>query len=433
MARLAVGILRGESEGESGSENDFPEISDLLAAKKQRPAVKTAGKGEKTTSSPVKALRKETGKLMRKAKEGESATEMAKEKMKPKKRVLGQVVENPLLRPLSGGFPAEGKRKGVVKGNGGKLVEKEAKNVQPKESSGSEGIVERARRREGARRPKTKVSASVKAESFSSEVEKKSKKECATKERKSLRTMERIRSTATLQLQSDEEDCSIQTASQNTQISNPTSGVELDNEAEDHGQVPEPSEEEVMTRKPNRKATEKIQPNPPLQDESDNEDLGAITTTRSKPYRKAAAKCPSKPASELDSDVEDSLLYSDGMSDFIVDDDDSLEEENTEIEIPPPKSVRKLVRGRKPRIGDSDDEDLELRMKNLAVDRESSSILEKALKEVGLDDSEDDIPKSKLKEKPLEVNTKKPRQRKYAGPPATVLPSSDTENQFTLR
>jgi hypothetical protein len=52
---------------------------------------------------------------------------------------------------------------------------------------------------------------------------------------------------------------------------------------------------------------------------------------------------------------------SDGMSDFVVDDSESLEEEESEIEIPPPRSVRRLVQGRRPRKELEDDLDVKMR------------------------------------------------------------------------
>jgi predicted SprT family Zn-dependent metalloprotease len=65
---------------------------------------------------------------------------------------------------------------------------------------------------------------------------------------------------------------------------------------------------------------------------------------------------------------EDSDDESDGMSDFIVDDDESLEEDDSEIEMtpPPPRSARRLTQGRRRGKGDDEErEDLEVKMRTL--------------------------------------------------------------------
>jgi hypothetical protein len=74
---------------------------------------------------------------------------------------------------------------------------------------------------------------------------------------------------------------------------------------------------------------------------------------------------------ELDSDAEPEWDESDGMSDFIVDDNESLEEDDSELEMtpPPPKSSRRLVRGRRRGKGDErDPADLELKMGTLDIE-----------------------------------------------------------------
>lgn len=430
MARLAVGISRGESEDGSGSESDFPEISELLAAREHRPAAAVrAEEKRKTASSPAKKVSKKTGSLMTKGGDGENSMEQrsATEKGMRKKRVLGPVADNPLLRPLSGNFPAEGKaktkKKTLARGEDERAFE-----------MGVRAVDSRARTGGRAGPPKTKPEASVRAKQFGSDSEK-SKKAGTTKKMTFRKTVERIRSTPTPELKSDEEEVGIRRASQNTRRSKASSVVESDYETGYYDETVEKIEEGIVTRrKPIEKPMEKTYLNLPPTGDSDAEDQEVrATTTKGKGSRKSPAKPLSRSIPQLDSDVEDSLLYSDGMSDFVVDDDDSLEEEDTEIEVPPPKSVRKLVRGRKPRIDDSDEEDLELRMKNLTVERDSSSTLEKALKELDLEDSEDNISDKKPTKKPVEVNTKEPRQRKIIRPSATVLPSSDTEDRFTLR
>jgi len=57
---------------------------------------------------------------------------------------------------------------------------------------------------------------------------------------------------------------------------------------------------------------------------------------------------------------------SDRLSDFVVDDDDEQGEEDAVIQIPPPRSVRRLVRGRRPQV-DEDDELFRLKKDELTM------------------------------------------------------------------
>jgi len=88
-------------------------------------------------------------------------------------------------------------------------------------------------------------------------------------------------------------------------------------------------------------------------------------------WSKADRKAP-EPALFSDLEEEEYSQYSDedddGMSDFIVNDS----EDESIIEIPPPKSVRKLVRGRRPV---KEEDDLEIQMRKLNVEDEDSDDL----------------------------------------------------------
>jgi hypothetical protein len=58
-----------------------------------------------------------------------------------------------------------------------------------------------------------------------------------------------------------------------------------------------------------------------------------------------------------------------GMSDFVVNDSESLEEEDSAIDTPPPRSARRLIRGRRPvKSVKEEHEGLELRMRKLCVE-----------------------------------------------------------------
>jgi hypothetical protein len=86
-----------------------------------------------------------------------------------------------------------------------------------------------------------------------------------------------------------------------------------------------------------------------------------------KPATKALSKPVSTPDAKIESDEEDFGLDSDGLSDFIDNDSTFHEEEDYMVEAPPPRSVRRLVKGRQPVRDDGSDEALELRMGKLTV------------------------------------------------------------------
>ena len=82
------------------------------------------------------------------------------------------------------------------------------------------------------------------------------------------------------------------------------------------------------------------------------------------------------PVSDLDEDDygQHSDDDNDGMSDFVVNDSD----EESVIETQPPRSVRRLVKGRRP---EKDEEDLETRMRRLNVDDDSTDPFRDSLKD----------------------------------------------------
>lgn len=336
---------------DSGSDDEFPDLQELVARRGVKKSVsgsaraRCASDDEKTigkAKSPVKRFSKGV-ELGREEKEGVEGV-----KGKPRKRVLNQKSDNPLLRPLSGkssDIVGEGsKRKG--RGMCVKEVRKMSKNGPEILASNSEH--ENEEDREG---PDESTMERKRAEKSRSEI------------------MESI---------------------------------------ESEGEVLE-----EVTRSKNEKSTAK-----------------------SKQVRKAVEKLGSKPNPKFESDEEDFGLDSDGLSDFIVDDSTFLEEEDTIIEAPPPRSVRRLVKGRKlTRNEESDDEDLGLGMGKLklGVEEDASTSLEKALKELDLEnlgsDNEDcweARPKKGLKMKA--PKRPKDEEEKKAAPP-----SSDIEDPFTLR
>jgi hypothetical protein len=181
----------------------------------------------------------------------------------------------------------------------------------------------------------------------------------------------------------------------------------------------------------------------PDSDQEEREEPAAApkktAASRSKESRKVASKCQPTSTSIFKSDEEDFEEESDGLSDFIVNDSTFLEEEDSVIEMPPPRSVRRLVKGRRPAKDEDDDEDLDMRMKKLAVDDEPVKKSRKVSVEKHLEDFQDSfsdgqtIPRTKL---PNRTQPKASQPQKEPVPKQktpTIAPSSDIDDPFTLR
>lgn len=169
----------------------------------------------------------------------------------------------------------------------------------------------------------------------------------------------------------------------------------------------------------------------PVQSTEDEHANQTRKTVKTRTAKKPAKKFESKSPPKAESDEEDFGLDSDGMSDFIVDDSTFLEEEDSIIEEPASRSVRKLVKGRRPnRIEESDDEDLGETVGKLKIGGEDvSKTLEKALRDLDLDDSErEGETKTKITSK--NVHSEGPRRVRDDKPPPA---SSDVDDPFTLR
>jgi hypothetical protein len=179
----------------------------------------------------------------------------------------------------------------------------------------------------------------------------------------------------------------------------------------------------------------------PDQEELEESDAPPRKTvgSRSREPRKVASKSQSAPATIFESDEEDFGEESDGLSDFIVNDSASLEEGDSVVEMPPPRSVRRLVKGRRPDRHGEDEEDLDLRMKKLTVDDETVKKSRKVSIEKHLEDFEDSysgsktLPRTKLPKK-TQTKTSQSRKEPAAEQKAQAMaPSSDIEDPFTLR
>lgn len=161
--------------------------------------------------------------------------------------------------------------------------------------------------------------------------------------------------------------------------------------------------------------------------------------SRSKEYRKVDSKRQPTSTPIFESDEEDFGEESDGLSDFIVNDSTFLEEEDSVIEMPPPRSARRLVKGRRPAKDEDDEEDLDMRMKKLAVDDEPVKKSRKVSVEKHLEDFEDSfsdgqtIPRTKLPNRTQPTASQARKEPIHRQNAPTIAPSSDIEDPFTLR
>ena len=162
-------------------------------------------------------------------------------------------------------------------------------------------------------------------------------------------------------------------------------------------------------------------------------ELRGVEAQRPRKHREPAPRKKSK-FILTDTEEEDSAEEegSDGMSDFIVSDNETLEDEDDDsvFEVPPPatRSARKLFRGRRPKLEDSEDEsDLDLKMGRLRVGDEDGfgDVGAKKQESRGLDEASPKEQPTKSKgalEPTLKMKKKEPQPS-----------SSDFEDPFTLR
>lgn len=158
-------------------------------------------------------------------------------------------------------------------------------------------------------------------------------------------------------------------------------------------------------------------------------------TPKSKPRRERKVTEEQKldPFSETDEEEQPSDDESDGMSDFIVDDDESLGEDDSNIEKIPPtlRSARRLFRGRRQvQEGKEESEDLEIKMERLDITvGDIMSNLEDSSHEVAISSEESDCEVSQP-EKAYKESAKPTRGTKEAEKRASKA-VSDTEEAFT--
>jgi len=409
MARLAEDI---GCENESASEDEFPSLQELVATRGHRVLGKMKatrdGEGGSRVRSPVKRTVGSQG-----AVGGQEGTAKSA-KTQPRKRVLNQRSDNPLLRPFDSAsselFGEESRNKG--RGLRGKVGKKVVKSAQ-EEASGRED--EKSNDAMSAQRSAPEIVESVVSEIENLVPVRSSKKDFKTTgiklELKAREGKAAARSSSKI-MKSIEENYSDSVSGNNTRASK---GKKV-KKSED-GERKEDTEAAMTGSTPLESIV------------SEDEDVKqAIKPPKSRQARKAAEKPRATPPQRVESEEEEEEfgLDSDGLSDFIVDDSSFMEEEDTVIEEPTPRSVRKLVKGRRPNRIEDSDEELDERMGKLKVEEDASNSLDKALKELNLDDSEDED----LMDTRTRKNDQIPKRHKDdKEQPA----SSDIEDPFTLR
>lgn len=169
-----------------------------------------------------------------------------------------------------------------------------------------------------------------------------------------------------------------------------------------------------------------------------NKPTKKTNAARGKEAKRLVPKPKKQTFPSFDSDDEEEH-DSDSLSDFIVNDSTFLEDESV-VEAPAPRSVRRLVKGRKPRKDDSDDDELGLKMGKLTVNEDpffcSKEVsLEKDLQEFADSYEADDVPP--IFKLPKQISDSIPdasrAEKKDGAPSRPPTSGSEIDNPFTLR
>lgn len=181
-----------------------------------------------------------------------------------------------------------------------------------------------------------------------------------------------------------------------------------------------------------------------VSDEYESSSRNKSHEIRTKPTKqdvKQKTRSPAKRVIHIVSSDDEDYEGASGLSDFIVDDSTLLDEKDSPVvEAQPPRSVRRLVQGRRRRVEseDSDSDDLGRRMKTLNLETEVSGIPKKGSVERDLE-----VMKNSIKTSPTVSPSKKTLRDKAPAPSWTMKEAprptalealgSDIEDPFTLR
>lgn len=442
------------------SDDDLPELEDLVKSFRAGNAQKEAGKGNRGVTTkdaePVTGKRRK-GKsseendeakeeLGVKGKEGEGEGKVVKEVKK--KRVLNQRADNPLLRPLNARSVSSDLSSKTTKTRIGRSKKAEVE----RDVAEDEEPVSRTKSRRYVIPAEEAISADEKA------VGKPSLKPSRGKPRvrdasEDLKLVQNTKSRSVTPLEEpapDEEDKpTAKSRTRKADGSKQPRKAELKLELEPEKDCGDPEEKLASRSRPGKVVASKQQNARRIVLDSELEDPDsdkARPAANSKPSRITKSKQPKRRGQVLDSEGEEpeEVDSSDDLSDFVVNDSTFLECDDSLIEMPPlpPRSTRKLVQGRRwKKEEESDDDGLDLELKKLSIkddvpiqgSRETSEVND--LEDFAEGYSDDEVPVKSVPRKlfgdvrldpPKKVNDSSPGKNDYA-------PSSDIEDPFTLR
>jgi hypothetical protein len=406
----------------SGSDDEFPSLEELATRGKAKAKAKSAAGKVK---SPVKRNARMEEPRMQDRKDGDAKSR--EEKARPKKRVLNQKSDNPLLRPFdsaSSELLGEGsRRKGRAVGD--KVGKKSVVKVPEVRLEDSRfGIdAEMEEQDENTAQPiNDNPIESIEAD------------DCDIKQIRKTKTQTKTARTNQVRKKVDE----VTREARTSEGTSSTPVESIKSEAENFSQVKKPArnkeaKKRVDEEKGEAKSSERSRQTPVESNESEDEDAKQIgMRVQDRQARKAVETNRARPPPNVESDEEDFGLGSDGMSEFIVNDSTFLEEEDSVIEEPAPRSIRRLVKGRKfHRFEESEDEGLDLKVGKPKIEEDAFTTLDRALKELDLDDSDNvDLLEPKTKKGSKDIRSKVPKQPSGK---KVVPASSDIEDPFTLR
>jgi len=149
----------------------------------------------------------------------------------------------------------------------------------------------------------------------------------------------------------------------------------------------------------------------------------------SRPRKVIESRKPDPADWDFEEDLEQAA-DDEGMSNFVVDDSELLDEDDSVIEMPPPRSTRKLVRGRRQTVEDSEDEELGLKMEKLTVRDEDLWNQLKATGKGEMEGKKKHAPEAGRRKKTFRKELQTAKELSGQKP---LEMSSDLENPFILR
>jgi hypothetical protein len=189
----------------------------------------------------------------------------------------------------------------------------------------------------------------------------------------------------------------------------------------------------VRAKKEDRRVIEKTSSIPlSMKFGLDEKELDGVKAAKRRAIRNAAEKDHPKAERKVQPIEEEFDTESDGLSDFIVNDSTFLEEDDSEVETPPPRSARRLVKGRRQVRDLSPAEgELDLRMGQLTVEDGPGPDPNKSVQKAN-DPLSRDITSSKASRN-TESKTSKSKNEVPETDKKQAEPNSDIEDPFILR